>query len=218
MPPDLVETLPLPQRLALSYAPKRTQHATLALLALDTRLAGIIRNGGEPVIAQMKLAWWRERLEQPASNWPLGEPLLALMRQCGIEAARLVPLVDGWEMLLAETLGQKELTVFSRGRALGWAAVNDASGRGQSNAQIEKAGREWALLDLAMHLDSEAEAALAREAAESSGAVRVRLPKEVRSLAVLHSLCLRARRLGSGELLDGAGAITTALRAGLFGR
>ena len=218
MSSDLVETLPLPQRLALAYAPKRTQSATLALLALDTRLAGIIRNGGERVIAQMKLAWWRERLEQAPAHWPIGEPLLALLRDCGIKPERLVPLVDGWEMLLAEALGRRELSTFARGRALGWSAVNDASGRSQPDAPVEEAGHEWALLDLAMHLDSEDEAKMAREAAAASGGARIRLPKEVRSLAVLHSLSRRAHRLGSGELLDGAGAMATALRAGLLGR
>ena len=214
---DLVETLPLPQRLALSYAPRKARAATLALLALDTRLAGIIRTGGEPVIAQMKLAWWRERLGQAPADWPVGEPLLALLRECGIDATRLVPLVDGWEMLLADDLGRSELTAFARGRALGWAAVSDGTGQSAPLAPVEKAGREWALLDLARHLDSEEEATRALEAAAITGRAGARLPREVRSLAVLHSLSLRAYRRGSSELLDGPGAMAAALRSGLLG-
>ena len=38
-----------PLQLALAWAPARARDATLALFALDTRLAGFIRRGGEPL-------------------------------------------------------------------------------------------------------------------------------------------------------------------------
>jgi hypothetical protein len=37
--------------------------ATLALLALDARLAAILRGRREPIAAQLRLAWWREMLD-----------------------------------------------------------------------------------------------------------------------------------------------------------
>ena len=43
MPDDLTADLPPPQRLALSYASARARPATLALLALDARLAAVLR-------------------------------------------------------------------------------------------------------------------------------------------------------------------------------
>ena len=95
----LAETLPLPQRLALTYARRDTRASTLALLALEQRLAAILRSGGEPTLAQIKLAWWRERLGEGPAKWPDGEPLLALLRDFPGGTAQLRPVVDGWEVL-----------------------------------------------------------------------------------------------------------------------
>ena len=215
---DLIETLPLAQRLALTYAPRQSRAATLALLALDTRLAGIVRSGGEPVIAQMKLAWWRERFGQDAAGWPLGEPLLALLRESGMEHSRLEPLVDGWETLLGEQLGRSELIAFARGRALAWAAVGDATGYSASNEPVERAGRAWALADLALNLGEASEADLARAALRAEDGPDIRLPRQLRSLAVLHALARRAIAAGTTDMLDGPGAMATALRIGLLGR
>ena len=49
-------------RLALAYAPAASRGAWLGFLALDMRLAAIVRAAREPMIGQIKLAWWRERL------------------------------------------------------------------------------------------------------------------------------------------------------------
>ena len=218
MSADLIETLPLPQRLALSYAPRQAHAPTLALLALDTRLAGIVRSGGEPVIAQMKLAWWRERFGQSQAEWPLGEPLLTLLRESGIEHARMAPLVDGWEALLSEQLGRSELAAFSRGRALAWAAVGDAAGNSASNEPVERAARAWALADLALNLGEASEADLTRAALRAEVGTGVRLPRQLRSLAVLYGLANRAIAAGTNDMLDGPAAMAVALRIGLLGR
>ena len=218
MSTDLLETLPLAQRLALSYAPRRAHSPTLAMLALDTRLAGIIRTGGEPVIAQMKLAWWRDRLAQEPSQWPRGEPLLALLQVSGLECARLSPLVDGWEVLLADSLDREEIGDFAQGRALAWAAVADAAGPSGANASVEQAGRAWALADLALNLGTEEETARVRAAAQEEAEAQPRLPSLVRPLAVLRGLAIRALRRDAGEVLDGPGAMATALRLGIMGR
>jgi len=76
----LASELPPPQRLALAYAPARARPATLALLALDARLAAILRGRREPLAAQLRLAWWREMFARPPSDWPAGEPLLEALR------------------------------------------------------------------------------------------------------------------------------------------
>ena len=215
---DLLETLPLAQRLAVSYAPRRAHSPTLAMLALDTRLAGVIRTGGEPVIAQMKLAWWRDRLAQDPAQWPLGEPLLALLKEAAIDPARLSPLVDGWEVLLADSLGHEELTLFATGRAQAWAAVADAAGNRGSNADVEQAGRTWALADLALNLGTEEETAKVRAAALTQSEAQARLPSLVRPLTVLRGLALRALHRDADEVLDGPGAMAMALRLGVLGR
>lgn len=212
--PDLAESLPLPRRLALSYAPSAARRANLALMLLDQRLGAIIASGREAVMAQIKLAWWRERLAEEPSRWPEGEPLLALLRDFPGGAAELVPLVNGWEVLLAERLGSTEIADFATSRAAGWCAL--AKGWGASPPLA--VARRWAMADLALHLPEGDEAAAVREAWEQLAERTGRLPRRLRPLAVLDALSSRAIRRGKGELLDGPGALITALRVGILGR
>ncbi|GGD51829.1 hypothetical protein GRI62_05840 [Erythrobacter arachoides] len=215
---QLLSTLPLAQRLALSYAPACARDATLALLALDTRLAGIVRGHGEPVIAQLKLAWWRDRLAQDPAVWPAGEPLLALMRTCGVEPVRLAGMVDGWELLLSEELGRPELEEFAEGRALGWSGLAEAFHVGAPYAAVSTIATAWALADLALHLGGGEVAASAREIALALPRGDERLPRELRTLVVLHGLARRALLRGSREPLDGPAAMLAAARLGFAGR
>ncbi|MCB2065424.1 MAG: hypothetical protein KDE15_02145 [Erythrobacter sp.] len=204
--PSLIDTLPLPQRLALSYASRRAQPPVLALLALDARLAGIVRADGEPMIAQIKLAWWRDRLRQPPADWPQGEPLLALLATSGMATEPLAGLVDGWEVLLADTL---DPAAFAEGRAQGWAALDPAAAQ---------PAREWALVDLALNLGTADEAAAVRDLARAQPWDRARLPAAMRPLAVLHGLARRALHGDGAELLAGPAAMLLAMRLGIFGR
>ncbi|KLE35487.1 hypothetical protein [Aurantiacibacter luteus] len=213
----LLETLPLVQRLALSYAPAAAFEPTAALLALDTRLAGIVRTRGEPVIAQLKLAWWRERFAQEPDHWPLGEPLLALLRASGLATGRLAPLVDGWEALLAERLDEAALMQFAQGRAEGWLAVAERTDGEADAGAVRMAAEGWALADLALHLGDGAEAEMVRQAALSLPPAE-RMPRRLRPLAVLAGLSRRALERGASDPLDGPGAMMVAMRLGIAGR
>ena len=215
---ELTESLPLPQRLALSYAPRCARLAILGLLALEQRLATVISMGGEAMIAQIKLAWWRERLSEPSAAWPSGEPLLEHLRGVDADFARWVLLVDGYESFLAEDFGRAELTTYLRGKALGWSAVADAVGDGTPNAPVEQAASELALFELDGKLTEPSEVALLDETAGKQKWERTRLPNALRPLAVLHSLARRARSREQSELLEGPRAMTVAMRVGLFGR
>lgn len=218
MESTLLDTLPLPDRLALSYAPSRSRGPTLALLALDARLAGIVRSSGEAMIAQIKLAWWRERLQEEPAKWPEGEPLLTLLRSADIDCTRLVPLVDGWEELLADKFGRKEVVGFARGHASGWAAVADAAGESGTTSQVERAAREVALAQLSRHLSRPDEREQVRIALEAESWKPSAVARSVRTLVVLHALNRRALRRDSADLLDGPGAMLLALRVGITGR
>ena len=208
------QNLPLVQRLALSYAPLSSRAQTLALLAFDNRLAAILRQGGEPVIAQIKLAWWRDRLRENPDIWPAGEPLLHALQHWPGGPGVLIPLVDGWEGLLAAELSAQEIDEFAKGRAAAWAALAPP----ENAPAVISAARGWALADLAFNLGQAEEAATVRELARSETRDGGRLPRRLRSLAVLHGLARRALRRESAELLDGPGAGFVALRIGLFGR
>lgn len=210
----LLATLPPEQRLALAYAPAAARAPWLALLALDARLAGIVRSSREPLLGQLRLAWWRDQLSTPAAARPAGEPVLALLGQWGGAAAGLTALVDGWEALLGEPpLAAPALERFAAGRAEAIAAL---AGQLGTDEPCKRAARLWALADLAARLSHPAERAAAMELASTEDRAGPRLPRALRPLTVLHALAARGR---SGEgLLAGPGSLALALRVGLFGR
>ena len=150
-----IEGLAIVQRLALSYAPKAARESVLTLMLLDNRLASILRNRSEAIIAQMKLAWWRDRLAQDPADWPIGEPLLERLRVWDASPRELSPLVDGWERLLADDLTISALEEFAEGRARAWQALSPETAE---HSAIGHAARQWALADLALHLDTDEEA------------------------------------------------------------
>lgn len=217
--PDFAaDALPLVQRLALSYAPRRARAQVGALWLLDRRLAGILQAQGEAMIAQIKLAWWRDRLSDDPARWPQGEPLLALLKTGEVAPRDFLPLVDGWEALLAEHLTAAGVDEFAAGRAAAWRAVALAFGHPQAADAAAQAARETSYFDLAVHLGTEGEAAAARQLALACKWRRPQLPRALRPLAVIHALSARALRRESPDLLDGAGAGLLALRTGLIGR
>lgn len=201
----MLESLSPVHRLALSYAPTAARAMWLGLLALDTRLAQVVREAREPMLAQIRLAWWRERLAEPAAKRPAGEPLLALL---GDHAAAFAPLVDGWEALLGEAplpAGSLQAFADGRARALGGLAVL----LGAAGDPAERTGRRWALTDLAArlsHPDERAEVAALLAAAPPPAD----LPRAMRPLVVLHGLASRDR--------NGPITLLTAMRLGILGR
>ena len=203
-----------PLRLALAWAPRHARPATLALFALDTRLAGFLRRGTEPLPVQMRLAWWRDTLGAPPSAWPRGDPLLDELRTWAAPEG-LVALVDGWEGLLAETLDREAITGFALGREQAWSAL--AREVGATRAEPGAPARAWALADLAANLSAPEER---RRVLEAAGPLHFALPGEraLRPLAVLGGLGRRALRHGGVPLLDGRTAALVALRLGMLGR
>ena len=213
MPSDMPDPLTPLHRLALSYAPASMRESTYSLMLLDERLAAILRLGGEPMIAQIKLAWWRDRLTEEPSSWPAGEPLLARLRDWPGDVSRLARMVDGWETLLSERFGPEELDAYAAGRGSGWVALAETCG--VDEAAVDRAARQWAIADLLPHLAKPEEAEPARACLDQAAP---RIPRPLRPLAVLRKLTVKAALQGHGDPLHGAGALFAALRAGLTGR
>jgi phytoene synthase len=209
----LLDELPAPQRLALAYAPAAARPPTLALLALDARLGAILRRKGEPLLKQVRLAWWRDRLASAPDGWPAGEALLELLHEWRAPSA-LSALVDGWEALLGDPLDATAIGEFARGRAEGFAGL--AGELGADPAPAAACARLWALGDLAANLSQSAE----RAAVIGSAAALPRppLPRRLRPLAVLAGLAERSLHRGGGPLIDGPRAILLAARLGITGR
>lgn len=212
--PDLAGDLPQPQRLALAYAPVRARPATAAVLALDARLAAVLRGRYEPIAAQLRLAWWREMLARPAAEWPRGEPVLDALRGWR-DPAGLALLAEGWEALLAETLVPEAITEFAAGRGNAFACLARELDV-EMVAEADQAARIWALGDLAANISDGGERALVVE--QGRALVPPQLPGSLRPLAVLAGLGARALRKGGTSLLGGPGSALLALRIGLTGR
>lgn len=211
----LVDELPLAQRLALSYAPIGVRAVTLGLLALDARLAAILRARREPIAAQLRFAWWRERLEEPGASWPHGEPVLDALRAWG-DASGLAVLPAGWEALLADRLTDAAVAEFAETRGESWACLaRELSTHSEESAA--RAGRIWAAADLAGHLSDESERKLALAYGFALPPVPT-LPTTLRALAVLAGLARRSLVRGGAPLLDGPAATLLALRIGVSGR
>lgn len=184
------------ERLALAYAPASSRRLWLGYLVLENRLARAVQGASEPIMAQIRLAWWRERFNEPASQWPAGEPLLTELALWGQEQAALTGLVDGWE---AREIGE------------------------DSGVQL-RAARVEALLALARLVGGSDDPLTVRQvvldwndgASDEYG--EPRLCRALRPLAILRALAIH-----EGQGHDGQGGapwrgLLKTLRIGLFGR
>lgn len=142
------------ERLALAYAEPALSEALLLLLLCDRRLQEVALKGQEPLLAQMRVVWWREQFSKPADVRAKGEPLLGLISQTDklsphlrlIEIAS--ELANAWEELAAnpepETQEVIEQHLTIRANAV-FGAYANWSGASQSLVTTtEKAGRFWA--------------------------------------------------------------------------
>ena len=210
----LAEISPV-QRLALAYAPRRAQLATLALFALDGRLAACVRKGREPIVAQLRLAWWRDVLSKPVAKWPSGDMVLELLREWR-DPSPLSELAVGWEALLAEELGPEQVAEFCDARGAAFAQLAEQLDADNSEgARI--AGRISAAADLAEHLSDDAERALVMNYARDLKAPR--LPVVLRPLQILAGLSAAAIDKGDRSgLINGRRDALRAIRIGVLGR
>ncbi len=210
----LLDGIPPTHRLALAYAPASSRAQWLALFALDARLAGVVRAAREPVLGQLRLAWWRERLVD--QSLPRGEPLLSLLQGWGEHRSALVALVDGWEAMLGEApLGESALSALAEGRAGAVAALARACGAGDDAKEAGRLALGWALGDLATHVSHSDERSAALALLEAQPWKPVRLARSLRPLVVLHGLGIRH---SAGAQPSGIGALLSAIRLGIFGR
>lgn len=183
--------LPPPLRLAVVYAPARVRGVWSALLLLDHRLSRAVAGASEPLLAQVKLAWWRDRMRTPASQWPQGEPLLAALARFDGERPALEALVDAWEGLIDGEAAVNETDRLAQARAGAVAALARISDCPVNGGAIEVLARRWTVPDAAQ-------------------AETVRLPRALRPLVILANL---PRSSDAGPL-----AMLRIVRLGLFGR
>ena len=142
-PQSVLDELTAPDRLAVVYAPRPAKAAWTALLALDERLARAALGAREPMLAQLRLAWWRDRFREPASSWPEGEPLLALLRAWDGERPALEALVDGWERTVGDP-DAADRSALAHARIEAILALARLIGANDDPARVAAAARRWA--------------------------------------------------------------------------
>lgn len=211
-----IASISVERRLALAYAPARSRALWLGLFGLDARLGAVVQAAHEPLLAQIKLAWWRDELAKSPSSRAQGEPLLALLSAWGDQAAGLSALVDGWEVMLGRgPLGHGELLQIAEARALACAGFTVRLDLAAAEPEAKRAARGWALAELGAALTEPDQRAAALDLIAQQDWHRARLPRELRPLAVLHGLAERQR--GNGPFIPGPAAGVRAVRLGLLG-
>ena len=94
--------------LATLYAPTAVRPALFALHALDLELAEVARTTTEPMLGQIRLAWWREQLQALDKGARPAQPVLAAVADhllpAGVSGASLEPLEDANLALLDDDI------------------------------------------------------------------------------------------------------------------
>ena len=179
---DLPEIADPLRRLALAYAPASVRRAMAALWALDEQLGAALVTAREPMLAELRLAWWREALSTLGQGHRPADPLLRILSETACDPAELARLPDGWIALLGELpLATRALDDHARERG---SVVFRQSARllGWDGDLPDAAGAGWALADLAKRISDPQTAAAAQIQARSLLASRSSLP---RPLAIL---------------------------------
>jgi 15-cis-phytoene synthase len=206
----LLDILTAPERLAIAYALPAQRDCLCVMLAFDAKLAVIARKASEPLIAQMRFAWWRETLAKPLELRPRGEPLLEVLADTALPNIELAmtSLIDAWELLsVSEGLHDvinKHADI--RGQALFAGLANQCG----VEAYCKPMGRKWALASLASTSPSHRVPAL--ELLTNENIPAVKLPRQLRALAILHRAAILEAGWMAGRDNGSIARVLSALR------
>ncbi|WP_372916561.1 squalene/phytoene synthase family protein [Sandarakinorhabdus sp.] len=129
--------------LACLYAAAPARPALVALLALDSELAHVVASSTDPMLGEIKLAWWRDRLIELDTGPAPAQPLLQALQ------ARVLPRLSGADLATLEDrwlclLGAEDLP---SAHVEGGAALFVLAARllGGDLAEAAMLGRAWML-------------------------------------------------------------------------
>lgn len=182
--------------LALFYIPRPQRQPVSDLFALDAALGNVVRTTREPMVGRIRLAWWRERLEELDQGMVPAEPQLEatarLIAASPLTGAMLAGLAERWEPLLdpfpwsGETVG----AIAARGSSLFAFAAAVLGGVDHKCAEL--AGSLWSLVDVAQHCsDAEARFLLVDVARARAAEFRGTAEPSLRPLTMLGLLARR---------------------------
>lgn len=96
---DPPAALPPPLLLAITYAPSEIRPRLRWLLEFDLNLRTVLERAKEPMIIQLRLAWWRDALQTEAGKRPKGAPILA-----GLAALEPDPALINAALILTDAM------------------------------------------------------------------------------------------------------------------
>jgi phytoene synthase len=212
-------------KLALSYVPVRNRAALAALFAIDAAMGDVVRTTREPMLGPIRLAWWRERLEEldSGASAPAEPRLQAAERDLlprGVTGQDCAALEGGWLRLFDPFPWTVETSeaIWFRGNLLFGLGARVL---GQADERIQAAGGLWALVDAARHCsDADSRRTLLDQARTfARGISGARFPSPLRPLSMLAALAVRDCRRGEPFEVEGApGRVAALLRHRLSGR
>lgn len=171
-----------------------------AVWAFDLRLRDALLRAGEPMLAQLRLAWWRDSIRQNGAG--ARDPLLIALTVYPERADALCQMVDGWEAALDVNEAEDEALIgFARARGEGLFGA-----LGADAARAASAGARWALWSVPADLGIEPRVAGAladRVAAPLPGKPQSALPRPLRIASHLAEGDLKRGRAGPLELTPG---------------
>jgi phytoene synthase len=195
------------------------------LFEIDAAMGDVLRTTREPMLGPIRLAWWRERLEEldESGEAPAEPRLQAVVRELlprAVSGHDLAGLEPGWLRLFDE---------FPWGTATSeaiWLRGNLLFGLGarvlgEPSEQIQAAGGLWALVDAARHCSDAPSRELLMGQARSFAKrlAGTRFAPRLRPLSMLAALAARDCRRGEPFEAEGSPARTAAmLRHRLSGR
>lgn len=181
-------------------AGREARRALVAIYAFDNELARAPRAASNPLVAEMRLAWWREVLEEIRAGGgvrrhPVALALAAAVRDRGLDTDLLETLVDA-------RLRELDPRPMDLGEALAWAEDTGGACARLASAALDPAsdpeaaaagGSAWSIGRLILT------AGLSPEAAEEALETRLAAARRVSDAAfpaVAHAALARARARG----------------------
>ena len=165
-------------------------------------MGDVVRTTREPMLGPIRLAWWRERLEEiddgiPAPPEPRLQAVERELAPRGVNGSDLAALEGGWLRLFDPfpwTVETSEAIWFRGNLLFGLGAKI----LGRPDERIQAAGGLWALVDAARHCsDPDSRVTLTEQARTfARGLGGTGFPPALRPLSVLAALAIRDVKRG----------------------
>lgn len=176
----------------------------------------VVRTSSQPMLGAIRLAWWRERLEELGQGAVPAEPRLkaaaAELVPRGIGGSELAVLEGPWARLFDEFPWrlQTAKAIWFRGRHLFGLGARLL---GEGSEAVEAVGGGWALADAARHCsDAQSRVVLLEQAKVLTSAVKgAKVTKALRPLSMLGVLAIRDAERGEPFEPEGSPARAAAL-------